>query len=216
MPDPFVPTPPEGWLALTSPHEARDIDERNRDKSARISERHPINGVLVYVERDWHPVSSIGARHGAKIDVRYTGSKLPGALDGGYQQRVPAERIAVDPAVQTRIPELREHQARQQAEQEQRQAEYEAGRAQREADRRAVREEYRAEKAAREAARIAAMDPHERLALVRRQLAVGRELVLSRREAVEEARAALAEVEQLVERLAAEETELVAQQGEYQ
>lgn len=212
----FIPTPPEGYLALAGTHEKRHIDERNRPASIRGA-RQPLNGVLVYAEREWKPVLGFRGTHGRKIDVDYTESKAPAAThEGVYMQRLPFERIAVDPVVQPQLAEAREHQARQEAER----AEIEAGRAEREAQRAAARAEVRAEERERaraeEAARLAALGPHERLAYVRRRLAVVQEIAVTRREAVEDAQQSLAEVEELAELLAAQEAELVAAQGEYQ
>lgn len=213
---PYIPTPPEGYLALAGTSEKRHIEDRNRPPSIR-GVRQPLRGVLVYAEREWKPVLGFRGTHGSKIDVGYTESKAPGATgEGVYMQRLPAERIAVDPIAHPKLAAAREDEARRAAER----AEFEAGRAEREAalreERARVRAEERERARAAEAARTAAMDPHERLAHVRRRLAVAQEMVLGRRETVEQAQQSLAEAEELAERLAAQEAEIVAAQGEYQ
>lgn len=190
MPDPFIPTPPEGYLALANVHEKRHIDQRQRRPSIHGT-RQPLPGVLVYAERQWLPVLDLDATRGRKVEVTYTGSKLPGAgSDGRYMQRVPAERIAVDPLVHPRLVEVREHAEAAGAAQAARMAEYEAGREARDAERRAAREEIRAETEAKRAAELAAMPAQQRLAVVRRQLAVAQEMIEARREAVEAAQGA--------------------------
>lgn len=216
MPEPFVPTPPEGYVALAHTAEKAQIEDRNRPPSVR-GVRQPLRGVLVYAEREWKPVVDFRGIHGRKIDVDYAESKAPGAThEGVYMQRLPAERIAIDPIAHPKVVEYREHAAQQAAAHAARLAEYEAGRAERDAARAEARAEVRAEEAAERAAKLAALPPQQRLAVVRRQLAKVQALVESRREQAAEAQERLADAEQLAEKLSAQETELVAEQGEYQ
>lgn len=90
-----VPAPPEGMITLTHGSDAREM--RQRGSSIR-GVPQPIDGVLVYVEGGWHPVTGFGPSFRRTMVVYYAGSKLPGRThEGHYTQRVAPERVAVRP-----------------------------------------------------------------------------------------------------------------------
>lgn len=207
MPD-TIPAPPEGYFTLDHGSSVRWIDRRNK-RDPQTRELLPLPGVLVWAEGAWKPVIGFRKTFVRTLEVDYAESTHPGATrqggatrEGTYMQRVAPERIAVLPEAVPTLVAMQEQRAADELARVERQAEIEAERA--EAQR--IGE-------AQAAAREAAMTPQQRLDKVRRDLAVGRELVEGARADVVQAQARLARFEDRVVELEAQEAKLAAAEG---
>lgn len=154
-----VPAPPEGYMTI---HTGGALHELPSSGPFRVADRGdmrhrtPIDGVLVYAEGDWRPVTGFRARFRRSVDLDYTDSPLADAqTHRTYQQRVVAERVAVRPDVIPQWIGMQERLAADQGRAEQRRRE-EAERQEQAVARR------QADKEAERAARLAAMTPESR------------------------------------------------------
>lgn len=200
-----IPSPPEGYMTIHTGSALAELPSsgpfRLRD-DADMRHRTPIDGVLVYAEGDWRPVTGFRARFRRSVDLDYTDSPLADAqTHRTYQQRVVAERVAVRPDVIPQWIGMHERMAADQAQAEQRRRE-EAERQEQAMARRA------ADKEAERAARLAAMTPAQRREWLQGQVDIAGLLVESREEDVEQAQRKLDEARGKVDELRRQLAEL--------